>query len=88
MILGLEFFIFNRVSGDFFLKLKILPLDFFFVFTRNQKVLLKNTTIELSIQLGGLFSPYIYILLYFILIIYILYSCYILYNYVLISIYM
>ena len=66
--LGLEFFIFNRASGDFFLKLKILPLDFFFVFTRTQKVFLKNTAIELSIQLGGLFSPYIYILLYFILI--------------------
>ena len=58
--LGLEFFIFNTASGDFFLKLKILPLDFFFVFTRTQKVLLKNTAIELSIQLGGLFSPYIY----------------------------
>ena len=57
--MGLDLFIFNRASGDFFLKLEILPLDFFFVFTRTQNVLLKNTAIELSIQLGGLFSPYI-----------------------------
>ena len=76
MILGLEFFIFNRVSGDFFLKLKILPLDFFFVFTRNQKVLLKNTTIELSIQLGGLFSPYIYIIVFYFNNIYIIFMLY------------